>query len=145
MGSKTTAPPFLTALSTRPVSALLLLSFLWFLLHHLPSPPATENNTRADRPAPVHRVEAQPRFLYRSPFRQYPDVGYEHWLSISLQDIERAVLAHNHGNNIAEDRIWQIGLGQKHESSDSTAFKQQNSEWAYTVSDDYNREFPAAS
>ncbi|KAK4868210.1 hypothetical protein LT330_007408 [Penicillium expansum] len=56
-------------------------------------PPSTQNNTRADRPPPEHQVEDTPRFIYRSPFRNNPDVEYEEQLSNALENIENAILA----------------------------------------------------
>ncbi|KAI2672882.1 CAZyme family GT32 [Penicillium roqueforti] len=77
---------------TRRGSCILFVILIWFLFYHLPAPPSTQNNTRADRPPPEHRVEDTARFIYRSPFRNDPNVQYEQQLSNALEEIEKAVL-----------------------------------------------------
>ncbi|KZN91205.1 Initiation-specific alpha-1,6-mannosyltransferase [Penicillium chrysogenum] len=97
------------------------------------SPPSTQNNTRADRPPPEHQVEDTPRFIYRSPFRNNPDVRYEKQLSDALENIEKAVLARSQESNISEDKIWQIAKNQKHRGDDSIVFQGKNKEWEYNL------------
>lgn len=120
-------------LSTRRGSCILFVTFIWFLFYHLPAPPSTQNNIRADRPPPEHQVEDTPRFIYRSPFRRNPDVQYEKQLANALEKIEKAVLAQSQEANISEDRIWQIAKNAKHRGEDSIVFQGKNKEWAYTV------------
>lgn len=118
---------------TRQGACITFIIFIWFLFYHLPDPPSTQNNTRADRPPPEHQVEDKPRFLYRSPFRNNPDLEYENRLSNSLAEIEEAVLASGE-SNISEDRIWQIAKNEKHRGDDSIVFEGKHKEWKYTVS-----------
>jgi hypothetical protein len=121
-------------LSTRRGSCIIFIAFIWFIFYHLPAPPSTQNNTRADRPPPEHQVEDTPRFIYRSPFRNNPDVRYEKQLSDALENIEKAVLARSQESNISEDKIWQIAKNQKHRGDDSIVFQGKNKEWEYNVS-----------
>lgn len=121
------------SLFTRRGACITFIIFIWFLFYHLPDPPSTQNNTRADRPPPEHQVEDTPRFLYRSPFRNNPDVEYEKQLSEALEEIEEAVLA-SQESNISEDRIWQIAKNEKHRGDDSIVFEGKHKEWKYTVS-----------
>jgi hypothetical protein len=121
-------------LCTRRGFGIIFIISIWFLFYHLPAPPSTQNNTRADRPPPEHQVEDTPRFIYRSPFRNNPDVQYEKQLSDALEKIEKAVLARSQESNISEDKIWQIAKNQKHRSDDSIVFQGKNKEWEYNVS-----------
>jgi hypothetical protein len=121
-------------LCTRRGFCVIFIIFIWFLFYHLPAPPSTQNNTRADRPPPEHQVEDTPRFIYRSPFRNNPDVQYEKQLSDALEKIEKAVLARSQESNISEDKIWQTAKNQKHRSDDSIVFQGKNKEWEYNVS-----------
>jgi hypothetical protein len=126
-------------MTARCRSTMILLIFTWFLFQHLPSPPVTQNNTRADRPPPKYRIEDRARFFYKSPFREEPDVEYETKLSESLDKVERYVLSQNRGNRISEDSIWQIAISQKAKEedlrgNDSLEFEYRNSEWIYNVS-----------
>ncbi|KAJ5512773.1 hypothetical protein N7463_002325 [Penicillium fimorum] len=123
-------------LFTRRGLFITFIIFIWFLFHHLPAPPPTKNNTRADRPPPVHQVEDKARFLYRSSFRNNPAIQYEKRLSWALERIEKTVLAQNQQNNIAEHRIWQIAKDEKHRGEDSIIFQHKNKEWAYTLVND---------
>ena len=123
-------------------STIISIIFIWFLFHHLPSPPATQNNTRADRPPPKYRVEDTAHFLYKSPFRKDPDIEYETKLSNTLEKVERSVLSPDQKNRISEDRIWQIAISQtaKEEDlrgKDSLEFEHRNNEWTYNVSLDH--------
>lgn len=118
---------------TRRGAYILFIILIWFLIYHLPDPPSTQNNTRADRPPPEHQVEDTPRFIYRSPFRNNPDVEYEEQLSNALENIENAILA-SQESNISEDRIWQIAKNEKHRGDDSIIFQGKNKEWKYNVS-----------
>ncbi|KAJ5230034.1 hypothetical protein N7489_010742 [Penicillium chrysogenum] len=120
-------------LSTRRGSCVIFIAFIWFLFYHLPAPPSTQNNTRADRPPPEHQVEDTPRFIYRSPFRNNPDVRYEKQLSDALENIEKAVLARSQESNISKDKIWQIAKNQKHRGDDSIVFQGKNKEWEYNL------------
>ncbi|KAG0156163.1 hypothetical protein PDIDSM_3340 [Penicillium digitatum] len=108
------------------------MTLMWFLFGHLPDPPSTQNNTRADRPPPERQVADTPRFLYRSPFRTNPDVEYEKQLSNALEKVENAVLE-SQENNQPEDRIWQIAKDEKHRGDDSRIFQGKNKEWKYTL------------
>ncbi|KAJ5360167.1 hypothetical protein N7517_009358 [Penicillium concentricum] len=110
--------------------------FIWFLFYHLPAPPSTQNNTRADRPPPEHQVEDKAQFLFRSFFRNNPAIDFEKQLSRALQRIEKTVLAQNQEKNIAENRIWQIAKDEKHRGDDSIIFQHKNKEWAYTLVND---------
>ncbi|KXG50162.1 uncharacterized protein PGRI_061290 [Penicillium griseofulvum] len=123
-------------LFTRRVFCITFIIFIWFLIYHLPAPPPTKNNDRADRPPPEHHVSDTARFLYRSPFRENPAIEYEKQLSRALQRIEKVVLARNQQNNIAEHRIWQIAKDEKHRGDDSIIFQHKNKEWAYTLVND---------
>ncbi|EAU31399.1 predicted protein [Aspergillus terreus NIH2624] len=114
-------------------SILALVLIVYFLICHLPGPPATQNNTRADRPPPKHRVDEQPHFLYRSPFRQNPDLEYEKRLSDDLQKLEQEALTRHGRSNIAENRIWQIAQDEDHRGSDSISFEKRNTDWMYTL------------
>ncbi|KAL5363431.1 nucleotide-diphospho-sugar transferase [Aspergillus floccosus] len=117
-------------------SILALILFIFFLICHIPHPSAIKNNPRASRPPPKHRVDEQPHFLYRSPFRQNPDLEYEKRLSSALQKFEQEVLARDGGSNIAENRIWQIAQDEDHRGSDSISFEQRNKDWTYTLVSD---------
>lgn len=123
----------ITCLSSRRWCYLIAIVVICLLVLWLPGPPQTQNNISPDRPSPKYQVTNTPRFLYRSPFRSHPDIGYEEHLSNSLRSIENSVLAQNHGNIIAEDRIWQIALGEARKGPDSAAFEQVNMDWAYSV------------
>jgi hypothetical protein len=94
-----------------------------FLFYHLSTrvPPSVYDDTT-------------PRFLYRSSFRDNPDIAYERNLSIALQRLEQTVLAENGGNDVAEDQIWQIAKDADHRGSDSISLEKANSEWKYSVS-----------
>ncbi|CAG8237679.1 unnamed protein product [Penicillium olsonii] len=107
--------------------------FIWFLFYHLPSPPVTQNNTRAGRPSPKNQAEERPHFLFRSPFRKSPDLKYEEKISNALERLAQVVLSRNHGNSISEERIWQVALGDGMRGADSQEFEARNDEWAYTV------------
>ena len=129
--------PPLRPLYSRTVYLLLSVIIIFILIHNLPSPPATENDTRADRPPPKHTVEYTPRYLHHSPFRVDPNLEYESKLSAALRNIEHNVLVKNGGDDRAKDRIWQImleGFENAARTSDSMLFEQVNAEWEYTVS-----------
>ncbi|KAJ5164917.1 uncharacterized protein N7500_006747 [Penicillium coprophilum] len=123
-------------LLTRRAIFITFIIFIWFLFYHLPAPPPTQNNTRADRPPPEHQVEDTARFLYHSPFRNNPAILYEKKLSQALERIENTVLAQNHQNNLAENRIWQIAKDENQRGDDSIIFQHKNKEWAYTLVND---------
>ncbi|CAI7665719.1 unnamed protein product [Penicillium glandicola] len=112
---------------------IIFITFIWFLFYHLPAPPSTQNNTRADRPPPKHQVEDTARFIYRSPFRNNPDIQYEKQLSNALEEFEKAVLSQSQESNISGDRIWQIAKDEEHRGDDSREFEQKNNEWEYTL------------
>ncbi|CAG7939178.1 unnamed protein product [Penicillium salamii] len=130
----------ITCLSSRRWCYLIAIVVICLLVLWLPGPPQTQNNISPDRPSPKYQVTNTPRFLYRSPFRSHPDIGYEEHLSNSLRSIENSVLAQNHGNIIAEDRIWQIALGEARKGPDSAAFEQVNMDWAYSLVTDNEAE-----
>lgn len=128
----------LRAMFTRRRVTVVFILFAWFLFTHLPSPPATQNNTRADRPPPKYQVEETPHFLYQSPFREFPDYQYEKDLSDALKKIEQSVLDANHGNSTSEARIWQVAISktvgeEELRGADSRSFEGTNSEWIYNV------------
>lgn len=111
----------------------ILVIFIWLLFRHLPSPPVTQNNTRADRPRPKNQAEERPHFLFQSPFRKSPDLQYERQISDALERLAQSVLSKNHGNSRSEDRIWQIAANDAMRGTDSREFEARNDEWAYTV------------
>ncbi|OOF99900.1 glycosyltransferase family 32 protein, partial [Aspergillus carbonarius ITEM 5010] len=61
-----------------------------------------------------------------------PDVEYERYLSDALKEIEQAA----GGEDVAEERIWQITKDEKHRGSESALFEETNSEWEYTLMTD---------
>lgn len=81
-------------------------------------------------------VADQPRYLYRSTFRDNPDTAYEQQLSQALRDIEEQQLT-LHGPAGPSDTIWQIILGKdpgaEERGPDSLEFEEKNSEWKYKV------------
>ncbi|KAK9848683.1 hypothetical protein MYU51_015409 [Penicillium brevicompactum] len=121
---------------TPRISSCVFVFLVWFLWHHLPSPPVTQNNTRADRPPPRYRVEDQPHFLYQSSFRESPDLQYESEISDALESLAENVLAQSRGNDKSEERIWQIASDDTMRGADSREFEARNSEWKYTLVDD---------
>lgn len=117
---------FSSLLKPRRIFTWTLIVLAIFVLQHLFSvhkatPSIDDNDTK-------------PRFWYRSSFRESPDVDYEKRISNALQGIERAVLAGNGGNTLAEERIWQIAKNEDQRGQDSEAFQQQNRGWKYSVS-----------
>ncbi|CAG8371438.1 unnamed protein product [Penicillium salamii] len=110
--------------------------FIWLLFRHLPSPPVTQNNTRADRPRPKNQAEERPHFLFQSPFRKSPDLQYERQISDALERLAQGVLSQNHGNSRSEERIWQIAANDAMRGTDSRDFEARNDEWAYTLVND---------
>lgn len=127
---------------TRKTRWLLFLSLAlaaYGIIKHIPAPPKTKNNTRADRPPPEHDVEDVPRFLYHSSFREDPDLAYEGELSAALQAVEQSVSSapSYSRRDTGEKTIWQILLGNKanlQRGDDSIRLERANPDWAYTVS-----------
>lgn len=115
----------------RPRRMLLWLSIILalFIFQHLLSnanPHTTNDGDDADN--------TKPRFLYRSHFRDDPDLEYEKRISNALQGIERTVLEENNGEILAEERIWQIARDEGQRGDDSRAFERRNRLWRYSVS-----------
>jgi hypothetical protein len=77
--------------------------------------------------------DTRPRFWYRSSFRDNPDLDYENRISNALRRIEKAELANNDGDTLAEERIWQIAKDEDQRGDDSKAFERQNRIWTYSV------------
>ncbi|OKL63853.1 hypothetical protein UA08_01118 [Talaromyces atroroseus] len=77
--------------------------------------------------------DTRPRFLSPSSFRNKPDLAYEKRISTALQGIEKAVLAENGGDTLAEERIWQIAKNEAQRGSDSLSLEHHNSEWEYAL------------
>lgn len=96
--------------------------------------PSTQK-TGSGKITPKHDVETTPRFLYRSTYRETPDLDYERGISNALQAIERGGAPRD--GNLARERIWQIMLGRQLGSEsrvdDSIELEDENSEWDYTV------------
>ncbi|KAF7589309.1 hypothetical protein BBP40_004496 [Aspergillus hancockii] len=125
------------ATGARKLSLLILAASIYFILYHLPPPPKTQNNTRADRKSPKYDVETTPRYLHQSPFRDGPDSEYERKISDALLDIERETVQAKGYDSSVEDRIWQIMLGKYVDrGADSIHFEEENSEWTYNLVDD---------
>jgi hypothetical protein len=122
------------------IVAILLLA-VFYLFKTLPEPPKTQNNVAGDRPAPSHDVDARPRFLHRSPFRENPDHDYELELELSLQMIERVAIYEESGAGpdiyAPIKKIWQISLQKDSHpvdrGYDSMMFEKQNPQWIYQV------------
>lgn len=110
--------------SLRRLSFLLVAVSTLFVFYHL---------TVTRIPQNVYD-DTTPRFLYRSHFRNNPDLAYERNLSIALQRLEQTVLAQTGGEDVVEDQIWQIAKDADHRGSDSMSLEQANSEWKYSVS-----------
>ncbi|PYI10416.1 hypothetical protein BO78DRAFT_404200 [Aspergillus sclerotiicarbonarius CBS 121057] len=86
--------------------------------------------------ASKHRAEDAPRFFYHSPSREDSDVEYERYLSDALKEVEQAA----GGEDVAEERIWQIARDEEHRGPESSAFEESNSEWQYTLMTDEKAE-----
>ncbi|PLN80566.1 hypothetical protein BDW42DRAFT_170706 [Aspergillus taichungensis] len=126
---------------TRKTRWLLFLSLAlaaYGIINHIPAPPKTKNNTRADRPPPEHDVEDVPRFLYHSSFREDPDLAYEEKLSAGLQAVEQSVSSapSYSRRDFGEKTIWQILIGKKanvERGDDSIRLERANPDWTYTL------------
>lgn len=122
----------LFAFLLKPRRILLWLSIILalFIVQHLFSNATTT----------AHKIDddkdnnGKPRFLYRSHFRDNPDLEYEKRISNALQSIERTVLIENNGEILAEERIWQIARDEEQRGDDSKAFERRNRVWRYSVS-----------
>ncbi|KAJ5226478.1 hypothetical protein N7468_007703 [Penicillium chermesinum] len=81
-----------------------------------------------------------PRYLHRSPFRERPNLDYEHRLSRALHDIEHREQS-SHKSEETPGTIWQIFLGQEPtrelRGEDSLTFEERNSDWEYKVRNDF--------
>ncbi|KAL4863904.1 hypothetical protein BDV12DRAFT_176904 [Aspergillus spectabilis] len=131
--------PFAVAvplLSRRRLSLVILVLVLYIFLHYLP---VSSKNSRivSGKWLPDYDVEDVPRYLHHSSFREKPDRDFERRVSEALQQIERDVLSENGGSRRADDRIWQIRLGNHPEGegkgSDSLKFEEKNADWQYTL------------
>ncbi|KAI9833357.1 MAG: hypothetical protein M1819_003752 [Sarea resinae] len=122
----------LGVVSRRGLLKITILAALGYLLyHHLPSPPPTANNDRADRPAPEHEVQLIPHFLHHSQFRQDPNLDYEAKLEDALRSIESNAPAAATDGIVKQ--LWQIQRTEDARGPDSIAFEEQNKDWAYTL------------
>ncbi|RAL01756.1 uncharacterized protein BO80DRAFT_464297 [Aspergillus ibericus CBS 121593] len=130
MSPKRVRNPVLGCLSTRRFAVIALVAFIWLLHGRFFGFPTQHHH--ADTQTSRHRDEDAPRFLYQSPSRENPDVEYERYLSDALKEIEQAA----GGEDVAEERIWQIARDEQHRGSESTLFEESNSEWQYTLMTD---------
>ncbi|KAA8651407.1 hypothetical protein EYZ11_009219 [Aspergillus tanneri] len=121
-------------ISSRRLFLFVLVIFVFALFYRLPSPPKTK---QAGKTTPKYDVQDTPRFLYHSPFRDDPDLEYEERVSEALYDIEHIALQESGGDNVAQERIWQVMLGEHaaHQvrGKDSIAFEERNDEWKYSL------------
>ncbi|KAL1959814.1 hypothetical protein VTO42DRAFT_959 [Malbranchea cinnamomea] len=118
----------------RRIVAILVIILIYFFLKHLPAPPKTQNNVSANRPPPERDLDVYPHFLYRSTFREYPDLEYEAKLEETLQQLELQVLREE-GEGDA-NTIWQIMPTTADRSPDSLALEERNPQWRYRVATD---------
>lgn len=106
--------------------------FIYLIFRYFPS----SSKNGSGKVTPKYDVETTPRFLYRSTYRETPDLEYERGISNVLQAIEQGE-AQRSGDS-AQERIWQIMLGSQLGSEsrvdDSIELEDENSEWDYTVS-----------
>lgn len=121
----------------RKCAFLVIALLVYSLLYHLPGPPKTQNDTRADRPAPQYEVETKPRFLHHSQFRVHPDAEYERMVDKALKQIEWKTSV-DHGG-YAREVIWQVMLSKDsdivdYRNPDSLLFEQKNPGWEYKAS-----------
>lgn len=114
------------------VSVWITIAFTLFGFVHISSILKVAHDAKDDN-------DHRPQFLCPSSFRENPDLAYEKRLSTALQAIERAVLAENGGNTLAEERIWQIAKDVTQRGSDSMSLEQHNSEWKYSLSLHFSR------
>jgi hypothetical protein len=116
---------------------LVLIVVLYLLLGKIPAPPHVQNDTGRNRQPPKHHVETKPRFLYRSHFRQNPDLEKQSALSEALQSLEKQTLKEHASDGGMVMRIWQIMLQQSSNTEErnpySILFQEYNSEWISTV------------
>ncbi|KAF3394913.1 Initiation-specific alpha-1,6-mannosyltransferase [Talaromyces pinophilus] len=101
-----------------------------FIVQHLLSNTTTPHKIDDDN------NNTKPRFLYRSHFRDNPDLEYEKRISDALQGLERTVLTENNGEILAEERIWQIARDEEQRGDDSKAFERRNRVWRYSLMTD---------
>ncbi|EED22047.1 conserved hypothetical protein [Talaromyces stipitatus ATCC 10500] len=111
-----------------PIVLILFIFHYVFSIHNNRNGPHTDDN------------DTRPRFLYRSSFRDNPDLEYERRISDALQGIEGTVLAENGGDTLAEERIWQIAKDEGQRGSDSKALQGQNRLWEYSLMTDEKAE-----
>ncbi|KAL4802487.1 hypothetical protein BDV18DRAFT_146810 [Aspergillus unguis] len=127
--SKTQAP-FKPVIVRRPISLTVTICLVFLFFHSLPN-----KRTANGKWLPDYDVEDLPHFLYHSPYREAPDYEYEREVSDALKAVEDSVLSGNGGDRSAEQRIWQIRLGQAEaeRGRDSITFGERNAEWQYTL------------
>lgn len=113
------------------IIAILLIVLTYFFIKHVPKPPKTQNNVSANRPPPQRDLDEHAHFLYRSPFREHPDLEYEAELEERLKAVERRVLAGEGEGNTRT--IWQIMPTRLDRTSDSMALEAWNSAWTFKV------------
>ena len=113
---------------SRKISWLLLGIVLFVLWKCIKTP-------KTDRRTPQYDVVEKPRFLYRSRFRENPDLEYEASIDSALRKIEERILSQRNGNTEADQTIWQIMLvhGPIERSEDSIEFESENDDWDYKV------------
>ncbi|KAL4900446.1 hypothetical protein BDW74DRAFT_95570 [Aspergillus multicolor] len=131
------APP---PIMRRRLPLLIAAFFLFFLFRSLLPAFSTNQHHRVvgGKWLPDYAVQDVPRYLHHSPYRDAPDYEFERKVSEALKTIEEGVLSGNGGEKKAEERIWQIrlgdnGAGQPERGTDSLAFTERNGEWAYTL------------
>lgn len=126
--------PLFHSQSYRRYALLLLVAIsVYFIVSHNLANSGKETHPNKEKQTPNHDLQAKARFLYRSPFRDHPDVEYEAELDAALRDLERKALLEDDRLQ-ANDTVWQIMLGKIMDmSDDSVAFEHQNAEWEYSV------------
>ncbi|KAL4997437.1 hypothetical protein BDV10DRAFT_169636 [Aspergillus recurvatus] len=138
--------PFPPLLARRRLSFLIVSLFLLFLLYALPPvfPESHDRRVVGGKWLPDYDVDEVPRYLHRSPYRERPDVEFERRVREALKAIEEdaSATAGNGGDPRAEERIWQIRLGDDGDDNDergidSLAFTESNGEWEYTLVTDH--------
>ncbi|KAE8355950.1 hypothetical protein BDV28DRAFT_11481 [Aspergillus coremiiformis] len=136
MGSRRQKMLSIHTIGVRKLTLVFLVVLIYLVVYHLPPPPKTKNNTRADRQPPTYDVDTTPRYLHSSRFREDPDSEYEKKVSDALSEIEGNARRREHNwDSSTDDRIWQVALGKYIErDTDSIEFEQENREWAYSAS-----------
>ncbi|PYI21879.1 hypothetical protein BO99DRAFT_52528 [Aspergillus violaceofuscus CBS 115571] len=122
-----------TYVSSRRLTFLALVIVVWLLCSRLPGLDLYANQQVVRDHG---RGENGGRFLYVSPFRHNPDLEYERKLANALQELEKPVLDQQGGNNVAENRIWQIAKDESQRGPDSAYLQERNPGWGYTLMSD---------